>query len=171
MDDYQFLAVAFDGKDSATKALEKINKLKKEGAIKYKDAVAVYKNKDGKVKIAQTKQKRGFLGGGVAGLLVGLLLGGPIIGAAIGALAGGAAFRGLNDKELKAIGDELSSDESALFIVASRADWGKVEDSLPEYKAILYREVIPVEVVVGMEKAQDNYEMAKAVDGEMTHEE
>jgi len=171
MDDYQFLAVAFDGRDAAGKALEKINKLKKEGAIKYKDAVAIHKKDNGKVKLIQTKEKSGILGGGVAGLLVGFLIGGPIVGAAIGALAGGMTHRGLSNKELKAIGEELSTDESALFVVATRAEWDKVEEGLPEYKAILFREVLPLEVIVGLEKTQENYEMANAVHEELTSEE
>ena len=168
IDNYQMVALAFDGKDSAQKALEKIKKLRKNGGIKYKDAVAVYKNDKGKVKLVQTKEKKGILGGGIAGLLVGLLLGGPIVAAAIGALVGGQIWKGMSNKDLKEIGEELKPDESALFIVVEQADWDKLEEAIPNYKALLYREVVPVEVVIGLEKAQDNHEMANAVDEELT---
>lgn len=168
-DEYQLVVVAFDGKDTASDALDEINKLRKDGSIRYKDAVAAYK-KNGKVKLAQTKEKKGILGGGIVGLLAGIVLGGPILGAAVGALAGGAAFKGMSNKELKEVGEDLGEDESALFLLVEEAEWDIVEESLPDYEALLYREVVPVEVIVSLENASANYEMAKAVDDELAAE-
>jgi uncharacterized membrane protein len=169
IDDYQFVAVVFDGEDTASDALSEIKALRKDGSVKYKDAVAAYK-KNGKVKLVQTKESRGIFGGGTLGLVLGWILGGPVIGAAIGALVGGLSNKGLNNKDMKAALEDFDDDESVLFLLIDDADWTKMDNALPEYKAVLYREVVPVEVVASFEKASENYETAKALDEELETE-
>jgi uncharacterized membrane protein len=167
-DKYQFLALKFDGSETSSTALKTVKQLKKDGSLDYKDAVAAYKNKRGRVKLRQTKEKTGWLGGGTAGLLVGWALGGPIIGTAIGALTGGFTMRGMSNKALKDALEDLEQGESVLFLMVKQADYGKVIDSLPEATGIIYREVLTTEVVIALEKADENYATAKALDEELT---
>ena len=167
IDNYQLIAVLFDGSSTAQAALKDINELKKEGAVKYKDAVAAYKKK-GKVKLKQTKERKGVLGGGVVGFVIGAVLGGPLVLAAMGALLGGALNRGFNNKLLKQICDDMEDDESVLFVALEQADWGKLEGRLPGYKGVVYREVIPLEFVVAYEDSSSKFETAKALDSELS---
>lgn len=160
---YQLLVLRFDEKQDATNSIKTLKDLKKEGSVSYKDAVAVYKNKKGNVKLLQTKEKRGFWTGGTAGLIAGLVLGGPIVGAALGTLIGGFAAKGLNNKEIKNAFDELDNDESALVIVVKEADYGAVINAFPNATGILYREVIENELLIAVEEADDKLGTAMAV--------
>lgn len=163
LDKYQLLILRFDDKQDAKNSIKTLKDLKKDGSVSYKDAVAVYKNKKGKVKLLQTKEKRGFWTGGTAGLIAGLVLGGPIVGAALGSLVGGFAAKGLNNKDLKHAFDELGDDESALVVVVKEADYGTVINAFPNATGILYREVIENELLIAVEEADDKLGTAMAV--------
>lgn len=135
---YSFVVVKYKGRKTAGEAIETLKMLERDGALEVKDAVAVYKNGQGKVKLAQSKGATGGKGsmvGGSAGLLVGLLLGGgPIALAMLGALAGGAAGKwldtGIKDKIVKQLGDELVRDDSALCVLVRNIDWPRVEAAM-----------------------------------------
>src|SRR5690606_14840771 len=89
------------------------------------DAAIVTKVRN-RVRITQTKDvtpTQGAVGGAWLGIVAGLFLGpgGPVVGAALGAAAGGlfAKLRdiGIDDDEMKRMGDALGDGEAALFLL------------------------------------------------------
>lgn len=93
--------------------------------LELEDAAIVTKVR-GRVRITQTKNVspgQGAMGGAWIGVLAGLFFGpgGPLIGGALGAAAGGlfAKLRdlGIDDDEMRRMGDELAEGEAALFLL------------------------------------------------------
>jgi uncharacterized membrane protein len=124
-----FVVISYSGWHTAADALSVLKTLAKEDEISIRDAVAVYKDEDGKIRLykgAGKTQRKGVIAGGTAGLIVGvLLLGWPLVGLAIGAAAG-AATGGISnlDKDVKKhLAEELQPYDSALCLVVSEANW------------------------------------------------
>ncbi|MEX0953343.1 MAG: DUF1269 domain-containing protein [Nitriliruptoraceae bacterium] len=118
-------AFAFDSPLRAQEALLAAMRLVARSHLELEDAAIVAKVK-GRVRITQTKDvtpTQGAVGGAWIGILAGLFLGpgGPLVGAALGAAAGGlfAKLRdiGIDDDEMKRMGDDLADDEAALFLL------------------------------------------------------
>ena len=118
-------AFGFDSPIRAQEALLAAMRLVGRSQLKLEDAAVVTKV-SGKVRITQTRDmnpSQGVVGGAWLGVLAGLFLGpgGPLVGAALGAAAGGlfAKLRdiGMDDDEMKRIGDELADGEAALFLL------------------------------------------------------
>jgi uncharacterized membrane protein len=132
---YSFIVVRYPQKDTADAALKVVKGLAKEKVVKLKDAVALTKDKKGKIKLHQTKDdpaSKGFLKGGVIGIIFALLFGGAawiVAGAAVG--TGFAAFdRGIKNKLLKELGEKMTPDQSALALLVEEADWTKVKQHM-----------------------------------------
>ena len=126
---YSFIVVKYAGADTAGQALATVRELAKEKVVKLKDAVAITKTDKGKIKLHQTKDDtagEGFLKGGVIGLVFAVLFGGAAWLVAGAALGGAFAMfdRGIKDKLLKELGENMTSDESALALLIEEADWG-----------------------------------------------
>ncbi len=118
-------AFAFDSPLRAQEALLAAMRLVARGHLELEDAAIVAKVR-GRVRITQTKDvtpAQGAVGGAWIGIVAGLFLGpgGPLVGAALGAAAGGlfAKLRdiGIDDDEMKRMGDELADEEAALFLL------------------------------------------------------
>jgi len=96
--------------------------------VTLKDAVVVAKTEAGKIKLHQTRDDPAFKGlvkGGVIGVVLAILFGGAgwiVAGAALGT-AFSLFDRGIKDKLLKELGEEMATDESALAILLQEADW------------------------------------------------
>ena len=126
---YSFIVVKYAGAETAGEALATVRDLAKEKVVKLKDAVAITKTEKGKIKLHQTKDDtagKGFLKGGVIGLIFAVLFGGAawiVAGAALGT-AFGMFDRGIKDKLLKELGEKMTPDESALAVLIEEADWG-----------------------------------------------
>ena len=90
LEKYNFIVVKYQGTDTAQAALGTVLELAKEKVVKLKDAVAITKTEKGKIKLHQTKDDpagKGFLKGGLIGLLFALLFGPAgwiVAGAALG---------------------------------------------------------------------------------------
>ena len=127
---YSFIVVKYPKADTGEAALAAVIGLAKEKVVKLRDAVAITKTAEGKLKLHQTKDdtaKKGFLKGGAIGVLFALLLG-PVgwvaAGAALG--TGFALFdRGIKDKLLKELGEKMTPQQSALAVLGEDADWEK----------------------------------------------
>jgi uncharacterized membrane protein len=125
---YSFIVVKYPKADTGEAALAVVLGLAKEKVVKLRDAVAITKTPEGKLKLHQTKDdtaKKGFLKGGGIGVLFALLFG-PVGWIAAGA-ALGTAFamfdRGIKDKLLKELGEKMTPEQSALAVLVEDAEW------------------------------------------------
>jgi uncharacterized membrane protein len=123
--DADLWAFVFDSSLRAQEALLAAMRLVARTQLSLEDAAIVAKVR-GKVRITQTKDvspSQGAVGGAWIGILAGLFLGpgGPLVGGALGAAAGGlfAKLRdfGIDDDEMKRMGEDLSDGEAALFLL------------------------------------------------------
>ncbi len=136
-DQHTFVIVRYEGRSGAAKALSRLGELEGEGVVEIADAVVVYKNRRGKIKLRQTREsspRKASALGGAAGLVIGAALGGPVALAALGGAAGGAVARlrdsGVGTATMRALGDELSVDDSALALLIKSADWETLRDRM-----------------------------------------
>jgi uncharacterized membrane protein len=132
---YSFIVVKYPKKETADAALAVVLGLAKEKVVKLKDAVAITKTEKGKLKLHQTKDDtagKGLLKGGVIGIIFAVLFG-PAGWIAAGALLG-AAFamfdRGIKNKLLKELGENMTADQSALAVLVEQADWAAVKERM-----------------------------------------
>ena len=132
---YSFIVVRYPGRDTAEAALRVVLGLAKEKVVKLKDAVAITKTEKGKLKLHQTKDdpaSKGFLKGGVIGIILAVLFG-PAGWIVVGALMGTAFSlfdRGIKNKLLKELGEKMSEDQSALAVLVEEADWAVVKERM-----------------------------------------
>jgi uncharacterized membrane protein/predicted flap endonuclease-1-like 5' DNA nuclease len=125
---YSFLVIKYPWPDTADDALQALKELSDDKVVKLRDAVAIRKTENGKIKLHQTKDDtigKGFVKGGVIGVLFAMLFG-PAGWIAMGAAAGGlfASFdRGIKQKLLKELGQNMTASESAVAILVESADW------------------------------------------------
>lgn len=123
--DADLWAFAFDSSLRAQEALLAAMRLVARQHLQLEDAAIVTRVR-GRVRITQTKDmntKQGAVGGAWLGILAGLFLGpgGPLVGGALGAAAGGlfAKLRdiGIDDDEMRRMGEALDDGEAALFLL------------------------------------------------------
>ena len=125
---YSFIVVKYPQIETAEVALQAVLQLGKDKVVKLKDAVAITKTEKGKIKLHQTKDdpaSKGFLKGGLIGIVLAVLFG-PAGWVVAGALMGTAFAmfdRGIKNKLLKELGENMTSDESALATLIGEADW------------------------------------------------
>ena len=132
---YSFIVVKYPKRETAEAALSVVQQLAKQKVVKLKDAVAITKTEKGKIKLHQTKDDpagKGFLKGGLIGLIFAVILGPAgwlVAGAALGTAF--AMFdRGIKNKLLKELGQEMTPDESALAVLVEQADWETLYDQM-----------------------------------------
>jgi len=147
---YSFIVVKYPQKETGEAALKAVTELAKEKVLKLKDAVAMTKTEKGKIKLHQTKDDpagKGFLKGGVIGIIFAVLFGGAAW-IAVGALLGTAFSmfdRGIKNKLLKELGENMTADESALAVLVEEADWAALKERMAA--ANLQGEVVVSEIV------------------------
>jgi uncharacterized membrane protein len=130
------LAVAYESKETAERALDVVQSLAREHRLALKDAAIAVRTAGGKVQLDQTRQPStgdGLVGGGSIGLLIGLLVGIPVVGAIAGMTGGGglSAFdRGIPDDRMRRIAEDLEPGHAALFALASNVDWSRLREAL-----------------------------------------
>jgi uncharacterized membrane protein len=159
---YSFIVVKYPGKDTADAALKAVLGLAKEKKVKLRDAVAITKTDKGKIKLHQTKDdatSKGLLKGGGIGVIFALLFG-PAGWIVAGAALGGAFAtfdRGIKNKLLKELGDNMTPEQSALAVLVESADWetalGRMAD-LDLHGEVLVQELVD-EHLAAIEKLVD----------------
>jgi uncharacterized membrane protein len=171
---YSFVVVKYPQKDTAEAALEAVKQLAKEKVVELKDAVAITKSEKGKIKLHQTKDDpagKGFLKGGVIGVIFAILFG------AAGWIAAGAllgtAFaifdRGIKNDLLKELGEEMTPDESALAVLIKEADWATLKSRMQalDFQGETVISELVDEHLAEVEKLADNAEVVEAVPDEV----
>jgi uncharacterized membrane protein len=118
-------AFAFDSPIRAQEALLATMRLVGRDHVELEDA-AIVTRVGSRVRITQTKDvstAQGAVGGLWLGVLAGLFVGGPLLGAALGAAAGGLFGKlhdiGIDDDEMRRMGEELADGEAALFLLVA----------------------------------------------------
>lgn len=159
---FSFIVVKYPSASTGELALEAVIQLSKEKLVQLKDAVAITKTEKGKIKLHQTKDdgaKKGFLKGGLIGVIFAVLLGPAgwiVAGAALGT-AFSLFDRGIKDKLLKELGEKMTSQESALAVLVEHADWDKVIARMREHNfmgTVVVQELVP-EDAAALEKYVD----------------
>ena len=138
-------AFRFDSSLLAQEALLASMRLKARQQLTLEDAAIVAKVR-GRVRITQTKDvstSQGAVGGAWIGILAGLLAGpgGPLIGGALGAAAGGlfAKLRdiGIDDDQMRRMGEELADGEAALFLLVEDCHRARALHEVSRFSATL----------------------------------
>ena len=132
---YSFIVVKYPQIETAEVALQAVLQLGKDKVVNLKDAVAITKTEKGKIKLHQTiddPASKGFLKGGLIGIVLAVLFG-PAGWVVAGALMGTAFAmfdRGIKNKLLKELGENMTSDESALAVLIEEADWATLMERM-----------------------------------------
>jgi len=176
-DKFSFIVVKYAQKETAEAALAVVLGLAKEKVVKLKDAVTITKTDKGKLKLHQTTDDsagKGLMKGGVIGLIFAVLFG-PAGWIAAGALLG-AAFamfdRGIKDKLLKELGENMTADESALAVLVEQADWAVVKERMAaqNFKGEVVVSELVEEHLAEVEKLSENDKAVEAVPDEFALE-
>lgn len=129
------------------------------GYLELEDAAMVHKDDRGRIRVVQTKDinpTQGAVSGAWWGALAGLLAGGPLLlaGMALGAAAGGlfAKLRdlGIDDDEMKRMGDDLSPGESAVFFLVKSCHQARVMHELSRFRVRLLHTTADDELAEGI---------------------
>lgn len=148
----QVVIAAFNSPDEAGEYMDAIKQGKKEGLIGIIDAAVVVKNAEGKVKITDTKERRGrgFITGSLVGGLLGLIVAPPVAvvaagGGIIGTLVGQLRSAPIRN-EMKEIGAALTPNSSAIIAVIEHTWVSKLEAALAEAGAQVIRDSIQADI-------------------------
>jgi len=147
------VAISFEGIDSADSALNQLKGMQKEYLVDLEDACVVTRDGNGKLHLKQSIDlvKGGALSGASWGALWGLLigflfanpligvLGGTALGAGGGALSVHLSDYGIDDDFIKALGEKVTPETSALFLLVRKANPDKVLPELANYEGTILR--------------------------------
>lgn len=173
-DKYSFVVVTYPGRNTAIEAFNVLADLEKDKDLDVADAVAVYKNKRGKIKVHKKSSLTGRKGAAIfggAGLIIGAILGGPLLGALVGAVVGGRAsgWTGLSRDVNKQLAEELGPDDSALCMLVKSANWAAVQATMAAHNFgghILISELTP-DAVDALSKLAVHEDVVEAVGAEL----
>ncbi|WP_128478736.1 DUF1269 domain-containing protein [Halorussus pelagicus] len=135
----ELVVLAFDGKEKAFEAREKLIELQKQQLITLRDAAVVVRKEGGGVDIkqAQSLVGAGALGGAFWGMLIGLLFLAPWLGLALGTITGALSGKfsdyGIDDKFIKEVGDTIEPGDSALFLLVEDVVADRVIEEMKQF--------------------------------------
>jgi uncharacterized membrane protein len=175
----ELVVVGFEGKHRAAEVLDQLVVLNDLSEIDLKDAVAVYRTDDGRLRFDQSVQPttgEGAAGGALLGGLIGALLMAPFTGgisaaAAAGAMGIGAAAFGLSgaaigaedassfkedfgitDDFVKQVGGMVQPGQSAVFVLARASDPQAVAEQFRGYGGTVLRTTLPPDAAAKFQK-------------------
>jgi len=165
---HSFIVVAYEGHNTAIAALETLHELAKHHEIKIRDAVVVYKDEKGKIKLHPKNDMtatKGGVTGMTAGLIIGTILGGPLLGAAVGAATGAIVgnISGLDKDVRHLLEEKLGVDDSALCALVKYAHWDAVRQEMARFHGQIITTELKEEDVVAFELLAEKPEVATAV--------
>lgn len=148
----ELLAIVFQGETRAQEVLDAVNRLHHQGAVDLHNSAIITRNPTGKIAIHETNDftaAEGATGGAVLGAVIGLLrgklLGDALLGAGAGYLASKAIDLGFDDSFLKAIGDTLTPDSSALVLAIQFERLDEALQVLDQYHGHIIRQSLPAD--------------------------
>ena len=130
------VVIGFEDEHTAFEMRAALAKMQKEYLIEMEDVVVVTKNDKGKVKLHQAVNltAAGAASGGFWGMLIGMIFLNPLAGAALGAGAGALSGKftdiGIGDNFIKELGETLTPESSALFVLVRKVTPDKVLEAL-----------------------------------------
>lgn len=139
------IVIGFNNEFKADEVLLKLAKMQKEHLVDLEDAVVVFKNQKGKLKVKQTLDlvSVGASSGSFWGLLIGLLFLHPLLGVTAGiiggALSGALTDVGIDDEFIRELGSTLEPGTSAIFILARKVTPDKVLEELKSFDGKVLR--------------------------------
>jgi uncharacterized membrane protein len=175
----ELVVVGFEGKHRAAEVLDQLEVLNDVWAIDLKDAVAVYRTDDGRLRFDRSVQPttgEGAAGGALLGGMIGALVMAPftagisaaaaaaaigtgaatfgLTGAAIGA-DDAASFKedfGISDDLVKQVGGMVQPGQSAVFVLARASDPKTVAEQFRGYGGKVLRTTLPSDAAAKFEK-------------------
>ena len=168
----EIVVVGFEGTHRAAEVLNELLALNTSFAIDLEDAVAVYRGRDGKLRVdtsVHPTSREGAAWGGVLGALLGGVLAAPFTAGASAALAataigtgaltfgvtgavlGGDSTADLNmtygipEGFIKDVGGMVQPGQSAVFVLADAGDPGEVIQRFRGYGGTILRTTLPPE--------------------------
>ena len=175
----ELVVIGFEGKHRAAEVLDQLEVLDNNWAIDLKDAVAVYRTDDGRLRLdksAQPTTGEGALSGALLGGMVGAVLMAPFTGglsaaAAAAAVGTGAAIAGttgaavgavdaqtfkedfgISDQFVDQVGGMVQPGQSAVFILAQASDPKAVAEQFRGYGGKILRTTLPADSAAKFEK-------------------
>lgn len=172
----ELVVVGFDRTDDADRVLTELNRLKREYLIDLADAVIAIRDADGKVQIKQSISmvghgaSYGALSGALWGTLIGLLFLNPLaglalgsaVGAGTGALSGSLVDYGIDDDFIRELGETLTPDSSALFLLVRKAQPEKITAELKGFGGRIIRSSLSPEDEAKLQAALQREQAATA---------
>lgn len=170
----ELIVVGFNNPHDADRVLTDLGRLRREHLIDLEDAVVAIRDPDGKVHIKQSISvvgrgaSYGTISGAFWGTLIGLLFLNPLagmalgaaVGAGTGALSGSLVDYGVSDDFIREIGNTLTPDTSALFLLVRKVQPEKVLAELSGYGGRVLRSSLSPEQEANLQAA-----LARAQDG------
>lgn len=156
------VVIAFEGLETAGEVLRAIEGLEQAGEIVLEDAVIAQRRQGPVVDVTQAKvepaeTEKATTRGGAIGFVAGLLVGGPIVGLmaglAIGHLTGKLRDSGIDNSFVDSIGEALTPNSSALFLLVKQANAEKAVAVLKEYGGRVLKTSLDPEREAALRKA------------------
>lgn len=180
----ELVVVGFEGKHRAAEVLDQLEVLDDYWTIDLKDAVAVYRTDDGKLRYDRSVQPTtddGAAGGALLGGMIGALLIAPFTGglsaaAAATAIGTGAATFGLtgavigaddaesfkedfgiSDDFVRQVGGMVQPGQSAVFVLARASDPKIVQEQFRGYGGKILSTTLPADAAARFEKLMTSH--------------
>lgn len=130
----ELIVVGFDGTDRAVEVLDQLDAMQDDWTVDLQDAVAVYRDYKGELKLADTEQPTEAEGAGLGamwGSMIGLMIAAPFTGGATAAAAAAALAAGTFG------GGALGAATGALGVDWWREDFGLSEEFVRSVSSML----------------------------------
>lgn len=154
------IAISFTDPLLAQEASIAMIRLERRQSLKIDDMAIVNKTTDGRVHIHQTRDMsagQGAATGGMWGALIGLAVAAPFVGAAVGAAAGGlfAKLRdiGIDDGQMRDLGDSLTDGQAALFVLLEDFQLAHLLAELRRFDGRVLHTTVDTEIAAQLEEA------------------
>lgn len=175
----ELVVVGFEGKHRAAEVLDQLEVLNENWAIDLKDAVAVYRTDDGRLRLDKSAKEtpgEAALAGALIGGMIGVILAAPIAvglsaATAAGAIGGGAAIfgttgaaigateaddfkekYGISEEFVSQVGGMVQPGQSAVFVLAQVSDPKAIAEKFRGYGGKVLRTTLPQESAAKFEK-------------------